>query len=60
MTKLEPKRAQALRPNGRLALFSNVQQPPFDAAETFAEVTRVRPDTPCSSGTMPLLRRKFL
>lgn len=45
------KAAEALRPEGRLAVFWNVQQPPPDVAEAFAEVyRRVLPDTPFSRG----------
>ncbi|NYE47082.1 SAM-dependent methyltransferase [Spinactinospora alkalitolerans] len=40
------KAAQALRPGGRLAVFWNVDQPPPDVAEAFAEVYRgVMPDS---------------
>jgi SAM-dependent methyltransferase len=41
------KAAQTLRPDGRLALFWNVQQPPPDVADAFSEVyRRVLPDAP--------------
>jgi SAM-dependent methyltransferase len=41
------KAAGVLRPNGLLALFWNVHQPPADLAHAFAEVyRRVLPDTP--------------
>jgi SAM-dependent methyltransferase len=45
------KAAEVLRTDGRLAVFWNVQQPPPDVAEAFAEVyRRVLPDTPFSRG----------
>ncbi|WP_329110164.1 class I SAM-dependent methyltransferase [Micromonospora sp. NBC_01699] len=41
------KAAEALRPGGRFAAFWNVDQPPADLAEAFAEVyRRVLPDSP--------------
>jgi SAM-dependent methyltransferase len=41
------KAAQVLRPEGRLAVFWNVDQPPPDLAEAFAAVyQRVVPDSP--------------
>lgn len=46
------KAAAALRPDGRLAVFWNVFQPPSDLAEAFAGVyRRVLPDSPFSRGT---------
>jgi SAM-dependent methyltransferase len=48
------KAAEVLRPEGRLAIFWNVQQPPADLAQAFSEVyRRVLPDSPFASGTMP-------
>jgi SAM-dependent methyltransferase len=48
------KAAQALRPDGRLAVFWYVFQPPPDLAEAFATVYgRVLPGTPFGNGTMP-------
>jgi SAM-dependent methyltransferase len=41
------KAAEVLRPNGRLAAFWNVQQPPAELAHAFSEVyRRVLPDSP--------------
>jgi SAM-dependent methyltransferase len=48
------KAAEVLRPEGRLAVFWNVQQPPAELARAFSEVYRaVLPDSPFASGTMP-------
>lgn len=48
------KAADVLRPDGRLAVFWNVQQPPPGLAQAFSEVyRRVLPDSPFSRGTMP-------
>lgn len=48
------KAAEALRPNGRLAVFWNVAQPPPEVGEAFSEVYRqVLPDSPFSNGVLP-------
>jgi SAM-dependent methyltransferase len=45
------KAAWLLRPDGRLAVFWNVGQPPTDLAHAFSDVyRRVLPDTPFASG----------
>lgn len=45
------KAAEVLRPGGRLTAFWNVQQPPADLAEAFAEVyRRLLPGTPFAAG----------
>ena len=51
------KAAQVLRPNGRLAIFGHVYEPPAEVAEPFAAAyRRVVPDSPFSgrSATRPL------
>jgi SAM-dependent methyltransferase len=48
------KAADALRPDGRLAVFWNVAQPPPEVARALSEVYRqVLPDSPFSSGVLP-------
>jgi SAM-dependent methyltransferase len=48
------KAAEALRPDGRLAVFWNVAQPPPELGEAFSEVyRRVLPDSPFSGGVLP-------
>jgi SAM-dependent methyltransferase len=48
------KAAGLLRPGGRLAVFWNVQQPPPELAQAFADVyRRVLPDTPFAGGPSP-------
>ncbi len=48
------KAAEALRPDGRLAVFWNVAQPPPEVAEAFSAVYRhVLPDSPFSNGVLP-------
>jgi SAM-dependent methyltransferase len=48
------KAAEALRPDGRLAVFWNVAQPPPGVAEAFSEVYRqVLPNSPFSDGVLP-------
>jgi SAM-dependent methyltransferase len=51
------KAAEVLRPDGQLAMFWNVQQPPPEVAEAFSEVyRRVLPDSPFSRGVTPGLK----
>jgi len=51
------KAAEVLRPDGQLAVFWNVQQPPPEVAEAFSEVyRRVLPDSPFSRGVTPGLK----
>ena len=47
------KAAQALRPGGRLALFWNSFQPPYDVGEAFAAAYRRMPDFPVFQRGMP-------
>jgi len=48
------KAAQVLRPDGRLAVFWNVAQPPPGLAQALSAVyRRVLPDSPFSSGVLP-------
>ncbi|HYB22510.1 MAG TPA: hypothetical protein VED41_01850, partial [Solirubrobacteraceae bacterium] len=48
------KAAEALRPDGRLAVFWNVAQPPPEVAEALSQAyRRALPDSPFANGVLP-------